>query len=137
LNVSLLAPGDEAVVERLATQGPPQRVRELLADERTVFLVAFEGAEPIGFVLAYELMRRHGRPSQLLVYEVEVVKRHRRRGVATALMREVERLARERGIPEGWVLTDRSNAPAMAFYESVGGVRPHEETMWEFEYGVD
>ncbi len=32
----------------------------------------------------------------LLVYEVDVAERFRRRGVATALLRELERLARER-----------------------------------------
>jgi aminoglycoside 3-N-acetyltransferase I len=134
VNLRRLGPGDEPVVERLATKGPPRRAGELLADDRTLFLVAFEGAEALGFVLAYELIRRHGDASQLLVYEVDVGERHRRRGVATALMRELERVARERGIREGWVLTDRTNEPAMALYLSVGGVRPHEETMWGFEY---
>jgi ribosomal protein S18 acetylase RimI-like enzyme len=137
VNVRRLGPGDEPVVERLATRGPPQRAEELLADERTLFLVAFEDTEPIGFVLAYELIRRHGLRSQVLVYEVEVDERHRRGGIGTALMHELERLARARGAREGWVLTDGTNAPAMAFYEAVGGVRPHEETMWEFEYRDD
>ena len=120
---------------RLATREPPALASELLADDRTVFLVAFERGDPIGFVLAYELIRRHGAASQLFVYEVEVAAACRRQGVGTALLRELERLARVRGIRQGFVLTDGDNEPAMRLYEAVGGVRPHEETMWEFEYG--
>ena len=130
-----LEPGDEAVVAELATQGAPVRAAQLLADPRTLFVVAFDHERPVGFVLAYELLRRHGDPSKLFVYEVDVAEEYRRRGIGTALMRELARLARERGVRHGWVLTNRSNEAAMALYESVGGVRPHEETMWEFEYG--
>ena len=54
--VRKLGPGDEGVVERLAEQAPPAHVHELLADDRTIFLVAFdgEGPEPVGFVLTNE-----------------------------------------------------------------------------------
>jgi ribosomal protein S18 acetylase RimI-like enzyme len=130
-----LVPGDEAVVAVLATRGAPAHAGELLADPHTLFLVAFEGGRTVGFVLAYELLRRHGDPSKLFVYEIEVAAEYRRRGIAKALMRELAHLAHERGIRRGWVLTDRTNQAAMALYRSAGGVRPHEETMWEFDYG--
>jgi ribosomal protein S18 acetylase RimI-like enzyme len=130
-----LGPGDEHVVERLAEQAPPERASELLADERTVFLVAFEESEPIGFVLAYELLRRHGEPSRLFVYEVGVEPRARRRGVATELLRELRRIARARGIRHGFVLTNESNEPAMELYRSLGGVRPNsDDVLFDFEY---
>jgi aminoglycoside 3-N-acetyltransferase I len=132
--VRRLGPPDESVVRRLATKAPPARAAELLADERNYFLVADDGDEVVGFVLAHELLRRHGDPSQLLVYEVHVDEAHRRRGVATALLRELARLAAEAGIREGWVLTERDNRPAMALYESVGGVCPQDCVLWEFDY---
>jgi ribosomal protein S18 acetylase RimI-like enzyme len=135
VRIRRLEPCEEAVVVELATRAVPPRASELLADPRTLFLVAFDHERPVGFVLAYELLRRHGDPSKLFVYEVDVAEEYRRRGIGAALMRELARLARERSIRHGWVLTDRSNEAAMALYESVGGVRPHEETMWEFEYG--
>ena len=125
---------------QLAEREPPapERATELLADERTFFLVAFDGEAPIGFVLAYELLRRDGDPTILFVYEVGVDESHRRRGVATALLRELERFARERGIRRAFVLTDESNEPAMRFYESLGGVRPYDDdVMWRFEYAGD
>ena len=132
-----LGPGDEGVVERLAEQAPPAHVHELLADDRTIFLVAFdgEGPEPVGFVLAYELLRRHGDPSQLFVYEVGVAPTARRRGVATELLRELRRIARSRGIRHGFVLTNEANEAAMELYRSLGGMRPNaDDVLFDFEY---
>ena len=129
-----LGPGDEDVVRALAE--PPREPRfDLLLDERTIYLVAFHDEEPIGFVLAYELQRRHGDPSLLFVYEVDVGAPYRRRGVAAALFDELERLARERGLREGFVLTDADNDAANALYASRGGVRV-ETVMWDFGYAA-
>jgi ribosomal protein S18 acetylase RimI-like enzyme len=137
VTIRRLGPGDEQVVERLAEQAPPERASELLADERTIFLVAFDGdePEPVGFVLAYELLRRHGEPSQLFVYEVGVAPEARRRGVATELLRELRRIARARGIRRGFVLTNEANEAAMELYRSLGGERPStDDVLWDFDY---
>ena len=135
--VRRLGPGDEHVLERLAEQGPPARAEELLADERTLFLAAFDGEEPepVGFVLAYELLRRHGEPSRFFVYEVGVAPEARRGGVATELLRELRRIARARGIRHGFVLTNEANEAAMELYRSLGGVRPStDDVLWDFDY---
>lgn len=132
-----LGPGDEDVVVRLATYAPPSRehAATLLADPRTFFVVAFESDEPIGFVLAHELLRRHGDPSSLYVYEVETAEEFRGRGVATALMRALAAEARKSGIPGGFLTTEEANEPAMRLYESAGGVREGVDVVWQFDYG--
>jgi membrane complex biogenesis BtpA family protein len=114
--------GDEDVVRALATQGEPARVGELLADDRTLFVVALEHGVAIGFAFGYELIRRHGEASQLFVYELQIDPEHRRRGVATALMSELGGLARRRGIRSGFLLTNESNAPAMALSPRSAGI---------------
>jgi ribosomal protein S18 acetylase RimI-like enzyme len=134
MQIRRLGRGDEDVVVALATRAPHTA---LLEDDRTIFLVAFEGDEPIGFVLAHDLPRRHDPPAKLLVYEVDVAEAHRRRGVGKALLAELAEIARSRGIRRGWVLTDRDNEAGMALYRAAGGLNPHEETMWEFDYGAD
>ena len=130
MNIRLLGRGDEAVVARLATREPRSA---LLHDPRTIFLVAFDEDALVGFVLAYELPRRHGFEVTLCIYEIEVDAAYRRRGVATRLLAELERVARERGVDEGFVLTDADNAAAMGLYESVGGVR-NDVVEWDFSY---
>jgi ribosomal protein S18 acetylase RimI-like enzyme len=127
-----LGPGDEDVVHALAEDEPQTA---LLADERTIFLAAFDGSEPVGFVFGYELLRRHGDPSILFVYEIEVAAASRGQGVAARLLRELGAVAQTRGIRTGFVLTNASNDAAMRLYESVGGVRPNpDDVMWDFEW---
>ena len=128
--VRRLRVGDEDVVSKLATSAPQTA---LLADDRTIFLAAFADSEPIGFVFGYELPRRHGNPSILFVYEVEVNAACRGQGVATKLFLELERIARARGIREAFVLTEPGNEPANRLYESAGGTRT-DSVMWDFDY---
>ena len=71
-----------------------------------------------------------------LVYDVDVVESHRRRGVGTALLERLAALAREHGIEEGFVLTEPDNEAANLLYAKVGGVRS-EVVMWDFAYGDD
>lgn len=121
-----LGPGDEDVVVALATREPRA---ELLHDERTIFLAAFEEGKPIGFGFGYVLARRHGKRTTLFVYEVEVEAAHRRQGVGTELMR---RLASEAGADESFVLTEPDNHPANALYRSLGGT-PSDAVQWDFD----
>ncbi len=130
VDVRRVGAGDEAVVERLATREPRTA---LLHDPRTIFLVAFDADAPVGFVLAYELPRRHGHETTLCIYEVEVDAARRGRGIASQLLRELERLARARGVAEAFVLTEADNAAAMRLYASAGGV-PTDVVQWDFDY---
>jgi ribosomal protein S18 acetylase RimI-like enzyme len=132
--VRLLEPGDEDVVRSLATYESPGDPEALLADPRSLMLVAFDGDQPVGFVLAHELPRRHGDRSKLFVYEVDVVPAHRRRGVASALLERLAELARERGIRKGFVLAEPDNGPANALYRSHGGATEAVNVVWQFEY---
>lgn len=137
ISVRLLQPGDEEVVRRLATYAGPGDPEGLLADRRSLFLVAFDGELPVGFVLAHELPRRHGDASQLFVYEVDVAETHRRRGIASALLEQLAELARGRGIRSGFVLTEPDNGPANALYRMAGGATEAVNVLWQFEYGDD
>jgi aminoglycoside 3-N-acetyltransferase I len=136
IEIRRLAPGDEEVVAALAEQEPPDAAA-LLRDERTVYVAALDGGRPIGYVYAHELLRRHGDRSMLFVYDLGVDEEYRRRGIATRLLRELETIARARGIRTGFVLTNAGNDAAMALYESVGGVRPDDDdVMWDFDYAA-
>ena len=137
ISIRQLAPGDEEVVRELATYDGPGDPNALLADPRTLMLVAFDGERPVGFVLAHELPRRHGEPSKLFVYEVDVAESHQRRGIASALLTRLAELARERGIRAGFVLTEPDNGPANALYRSVGGSTDSVTVQWEFGYTGD
>jgi aminoglycoside 3-N-acetyltransferase I len=118
-----LGPEDEDVIRALAED---EAQTALLADDRTVFVAAFEGETPIGFAFGYVLPRRHGRPTMFFVYEIEVDDRYRRQGVGRRLMEELLF-----GQEEAFVLTEADNEAAMALYASLGGTRV-DSVMWDF-----
>ena len=134
--VRLLGPGDEDVVRDLATYDGPCDPEGLLTDTRTLMLVAFDGELPVGFVLAHELPRRHGARAKLFVYEVDVAESHQRRGIASELLARLADLARERGIPAGFVLTEPDNDAANALYRGAGGAGS-TVVQWDFSYAAD
>jgi ribosomal protein S18 acetylase RimI-like enzyme len=122
-----LGAGDEDVVRQLADRKPQTA---LLADERTIFLAAFHGSDPVGFAFGYVLPRRHGDASILFVYEVDVDVAFQRQGIATRLMTELAGIARVAG---GFVLTEPDNAAANSLYDSLGGTCSNA-VMWDFRY---
>jgi aminoglycoside 6'-N-acetyltransferase I len=126
--VRRLGPGDEDVIRRLAENAPQTA---LLADDGTIFLAAFDGDDPIGFVFGYDLPRRRGAPSILFVYEIDVEPAYQRRGIAKRLLTELLRIGHSRGAAEAFVLTDHDNVAANALYASLGGVRS-DVVMWDF-----
>jgi ribosomal protein S18 acetylase RimI-like enzyme len=107
--------------------------RELLDDPHAIVLVAFDAGEEVGFVLAHDLPRRHGSVRRIFVYEIDVLESHQRRGIGRSLLEHLAELARERGIGEGFVLTEPDNDAANGLYAGLGGVRS-EAVMWDFEY---
>jgi aminoglycoside 3-N-acetyltransferase I len=111
------------VIEALAED---EAQTALLADDRTVFVAAFDGETPVGFAFGYVLPRRHGRPSIFFVYELEVEERYRRQGIGRRLMEELLF-----GQQDAFVLTDADNEAAMALYTSLGGTRV-DSVMWDF-----
>ena len=124
VTIRRLTAGDAAVVEQLAEQQPARTA--LLADDRVRFVVAFDGDDPVGFALGYELPRRHGRPTSFFVYELGVDEPYRRRGIGRRLMAELLE-----GHEKAFVLTEPSNDAANALYASLGGTRV-DSVMWDF-----
>jgi ribosomal protein S18 acetylase RimI-like enzyme len=81
------------------------------------YLVAWEGAEPVGHAhLAL------ADPPEL--QDVEVRPEYRRRGVATALTRAAEETARARGFDRLRLTVAVDNRPAQALYERFGYADP-------------
>ena len=58
------------------------------------------------------------------IYDLAAAKEHRRQGIATALIRELEEIAAARGVYVLFVQADLDDAPAIALYSKLG-IREH------------
>lgn len=94
----------------------------LLARPDTVLLVAEADGAMIGALAGYVLPKFEQARSELYIYDLAVVESWRRHGIATALIEETRRIAREAGV---WVIyvqadTQPEDEPAIALYDKLG-----------------
>jgi aminoglycoside 3-N-acetyltransferase I len=92
----------------------------LLAKDHVVALVALQGDEVIGGLVAYELDKLERARREVYLYDLAVAEAHRRRGVATALIRRLQNIAAEREARVVFVQADYGDDPAIALYEKLG-----------------
>jgi aminoglycoside 3-N-acetyltransferase I len=97
-------------------------LRELLAGESFIALVALKNGEVVGGIAAYELRKFEQERSEIYIYDLAVAAAHRRQGIATALIEELKALALRRGAYVIFVQADTGaeDQPAIALYTKLG-----------------
>jgi aminoglycoside 3-N-acetyltransferase I len=123
LMTELLAVFGEAFDEPAAygaSRPRPAYLRQLLGSDHFIALAAREGPKVIGGLAAYELKKFEQERSEIYIYDLAVAAGHRRKGVATALIRELQRIGAERGAYVIFVQADPPDAPAVALYSKLG-----------------
>jgi aminoglycoside 3-N-acetyltransferase I len=106
-----------------AYHGPPagpMHLERLLADDRFIALTAHVNGELAGALAAYELVKFEAERSEIYIYDLAVIERYRRQGVATALIEELKSIARAKGAWVIFVQADPPDAPAVALYDKLG-----------------
>jgi ribosomal protein S18 acetylase RimI-like enzyme len=89
---------------------------KFLSDPANYLFLALEGERVAGSLFGYSLVHPPMRAPQFLLYEIDVRPQSRRRGIGKALVEAFIAEARAAGAFEVWVITNRSNAAAMAMY---------------------
>ncbi len=109
-------------------------LESFLAKAQVVVLVASSGdGEVAGGLVAYELDKFEQDRREIYIYDLAVAENHRRRGVATGLIRTLQRIAGERKAYVIFVQADRGDTPAIRLYESLGA----REDVHHFDIPVD
>lgn len=111
----------------------PDYLRRLLGSETFIALAAVQGDEVVGGLAAYELHKIEQARSEIYIYDLAVRASHRRLGVATALIRHLQALARQRGAWVVYVQADYGDDPAVALYTKLGT----REDVMHFDLPVD
>ncbi|MGB7054127.1 MAG: GNAT family N-acetyltransferase [bacterium] len=132
--VKRLGIGDEILarqaINRLKTETPldvkdklnSEYLEHFLRCDGNYLLVAIIDKEPVGFVLAYRLMRVDREQDMMLFYEIVVGEKYRHQGIGRELISQLKEICRQKKIMKMWVSADKSNVAAMELYRSTGGV---------------
>lgn len=93
---------------------------QLLGNPHFVAIAALEGEFVVGGLAGYVLPKFEQPRAEFYIYDLAVAESHRRRGVATAMIEELKRLAAARGICAIYVQADHGDDPAIALYSKLG-----------------
>lgn len=104
------------------TAARPRRAytESLLASDSFIAIAAFKDGAVVGGLVAYELRKFERERSEIYIYDLAVDEAHRREGIATALIRELQQIARARSAYVIFVQADLIDAPAIALYSKLG-----------------
>lgn len=108
-------------------------LRRLLAGESFIALAAVKAGKVVGGLAAYELKKFEQARSEIYIYDLAVAERHRREGIATALLHELKKIAKSRGACVIFVQADIGDEPAIALYTKLGA----REDVLHFDIPVD
>ncbi|WP_282610720.1 AAC(3)-I family aminoglycoside N-acetyltransferase [Pelagibius sp. Alg239-R121] len=92
----------------------------LLGSEDFIALAAIQSEQVIGGLAAYVLKKFEQERSEIYIYDLAVADDQRRKGIATALIEDLKRIAAERGAYVIYVQADLADPPAIALYTKLG-----------------
>ena len=95
-------------------------LRQVLGREGVIVLVAEIDGEVVGGLVAYVLDKLERERSEIYIYDLAVAGAHRRLGIATALIAEVQSIASDIGAWALFVQADHGDDPAIALYTKLG-----------------
>jgi aminoglycoside 3-N-acetyltransferase I len=95
-------------------------LQHLLGSDNFIALAALKGSDVVGGIAAYVLPKFEQERSEIYIYDLAVAESHRRQGIATALIMELQILAAARGAYVIFVQADLGDDPAIALYKKLG-----------------
>jgi [ribosomal protein S18]-alanine N-acetyltransferase len=135
--IERLGPGDDAKVERAGAlfDDPPdaEATARFLAEPGHHLFLAWVGDTVAGFVSGVETTHPD-KGTEMFLYELAVAEPFRRRGIGTALVAALARLAREAGCYAMWVLTEDDNLAALGTYQAAGASRDGAPILLEWDF---
>jgi aminoglycoside 3-N-acetyltransferase I len=95
-------------------------LQKLLENKNFITLAALSDNEVVGGLAGYVLPKFEQERSEFYIYDLAVAQSHRRQGIATQLINQLQKIAAERGIYVIFVQADHGDDPAIALYTKLG-----------------
>ena len=134
---------DDALLARVNHDWPDEpwvldQARSFVANPDNFLLLATTPDLICGILIAHRLQRLDSLRAEVLLYSIDVHASMQRRGIGRALVKATTAWAQALDADNTWVLTERSNLPAMALYRAAGGTDDIPDVvMFTFSNGND
>lgn len=110
------------------------RIVEFLENDQNFFVAAISRQKIVGYIAAYKLQRFDGQNSMMYVHDIDVSADFRRQGVGRQLLKVLKRICTNEKISKMFLVTNESNAIAMAYYQSESATRlADDDVVFEFK----
>jgi ribosomal protein S18 acetylase RimI-like enzyme len=103
-----------------ANQPDDAWLADLLGDPNFVFQAVLDGERLIAAMASYVLRKFEQARKEIYIYDLAVAQDRRREGLATALIADLRRIARDIGAYVIFVQADHGDDPAIALYTKLG-----------------
>lgn len=108
-------------VDAYSTKQPDNAyLQRLLNSDTFIALAALDKQIAIGGLMAYVLPKFEQARSEIYIYDLAVAETHRRQGIATALIQELQSMAPQYNAYVIFVQADLVDDPAIALYTKLG-----------------
>jgi aminoglycoside 3-N-acetyltransferase I len=107
-------------------------LQSLLAKPQFIVLAAMQANEVVGGLAAYVLEKFEQDRREIYIYDLAISEAHRRKGLATHLIKNLQQIAREKNAYIIFVQADPGDDPAIRLYESFGV----KESVFHFDVPV-
>ena len=120
---------DGIAIPRIASS---ERLEELLADDNFYILATFTDGKFIGGLTAYALKMYKRNTIKIILYEIGVKPKYRRKGVGRKLVENLKTLSAEQNAEEILIPTTDSNTNAKEFYKATGGILSADSVTYKY-----
>lgn len=111
-----------------------EKILSFLGDPRNYLLIYKVNDNIAGYAYGYELPRFDGKNSMMYLHAIEVLPEYRRQGFGREMMNEIIDICKKNNFLKMFLITEKSNVPAVALYEKTGGIVKHDDYT-VFDYG--
>lgn len=120
----------------LAAVADETHLRQALENRDWYFLVGLVDGEPVGYLSAFCFVAVDRNDRLVYLYDIVVQPRHRRQGIASAMIEQLESLCRIDNVSLIWAGTSADNRAARSTFEAAGA-RNVGESYVEYLFEVD
>lgn len=110
------------------------KTKQFVNNNKNIFLIGYMLGNMAGYLYGH-ILDRFDTKKEFFIYELYTSKAYRREKVMSGIINQLKILLQKENFTVAWVLSNRTNKTAIAFYTNTGGSIPNGDDIL-FEYKI-